>query len=159
MVCTIHLPFPGRMTHPPWRSTWPPQLQGGSAEKQSIPSEMPRKPGAGSSRIQMKALFCLVTEVYRTRDRGGWSRTRLGSSMHPTSSAGGLALTWLRAGRSARRFPRLSPDSPSGQTVNSGGQRVSPNKQVSCSGLKTMASLERVCFSSKDGLLLSYGKN
>lgn len=87
----------------------------------SIPSERPRKPGAPSGRIQMKALFCPVTEVYQIRDRGGWIRTRLGSGRHPTGSAGGLASTRLRAFCPPRGSPGSHQTAPR-------GRRVSPNE-------------------------------
>lgn len=134
MVCTIPLPLPGRMTHQPCRSARPPPLHGGSADTQSVLlGNAAEAVGCKRQNTNEGAFLPSDGSVPNPAEPAGCGHPR-------APRAGGLALTRSRAGCSAGRCPRLSADSPWGQPVNSGGGRVSPNKQVSCSGLKTMAA-------------------
>lgn len=145
VVSTVHLPLPAvNLTATPEVKTRP-RSGGGSAHYTKHPSPKRRwKPETVNGRIQMKALFCLATEVHQTL--GGLMRTRLGSGCsRPLSRNDGSNLAERRA---LRRNPGSHQTAPADQCV------VSSNKRVSCSLLKTMAALERVCFLSKDGLLL-----
>lgn len=145
MVSTVHLPLPAvNLTATPEVKTRP-RSGGGSAHYTKHPSPKRRwKPETVNGRIQMKALFCLATEVHQTL--GGLMRTRLGSGCsRPLSRNDGSNLAERRA---LRRTPALTrrPPPTSAWSVQT--------NEFPALYLKQWLHWKGFAFLSKDGLLL-----
>lgn len=135
-----------------------PGLHGGSADTQSVLlSSLLEEPVEAAlwGGIQMKALQWRGTNSHLGGLRGipGWA-----PACSPDQQGGRLG---PGPGQGVVRGSPLALGTPLGThnpDLSSGGA-VSANRRASCSVLKTMATLERVCFSSKDDFLLEHGKN
>ena len=161
------VPFPRKIRSAPpislCRAAWPlapalnlaPGLRGGCADKQSALSEKPVVAQPPGSEYKWRRSLP-VTEVHQTRNLGGLIGTRLGSGtqLSQQQQEGGLGGPGRGQGVLRGEPWALSrhPRDPRPWSRPSG--TVSSNKWASCSVLKTIAELERVCFLSKDDLLL-----